>query len=194
MGRSNKTYNRPILLGNKNNCEAKFYSLASPFKRPLNFINELEFLCSQWQDFKLYIFVSDSNVYTELKENKIVENVFKEVSERYPVEPIFFNEEISDFYFLLNRNSLLYLKEKLKNISSELLIADTIFLTNKDNLVFYECINFYDGIWVESINLYCKLDIGIIKEHYCNYVNKIELIKEIKEYPFIKNLLEYSCI
>jgi len=194
MGRSNKTYNRPILLGNKNNCEAKFYSLASPFKRPLNFINELEFLCRQWQDFKLYIFVSDSSVYTELKENEIVENVFKEVSKRYPVEPIFFNEEISDFYFLLNKNSLLYLKEKLKNIASELLIVDTIFLTNKDNLVFYECINFYDSIWVEGVNLSCKLDIEIIKEHYCSHVNNIKLIKEIEYYPFVERLSVYSCI
>ena len=190
---SYKTYNKPILLGNKNNCKAKFYSLASPFKRPLNFINELEFLCSQWQDFKLYIFVSDSNVYTELKENEIVKNIFIEVSKKYPVKPISFNKKVSDFYFLLNKDSLHYLKEKLKNISSELFIADTIFLINRDNLVFYECINFYDGIWTEGVNLSCKLDIETVKEHYCNYVNKIELNKEVKEYPFIENLLEYSC-
>jgi hypothetical protein len=193
MGRSDKAYNEPILLGDKSNCDTRFYTLVSPFKKPLNFINELEFLCTQWQGLILSIFLSDSSVYTLLKENETVQHLFEEITRKYPAVPILFNEKIADYCFILNNGSLDYLKTNLEKKSSELLIADNIFLTNRENLVFYESINFYDGIWIEGINLSYKLDIEILKEHYCNYVNKIELIKEIKNYPFVESISKYSC-
>jgi len=179
-------------LGDKNNNSAKFYNLKTPLKKPLNFIEEIEFLVGICKNCKLAIFLSDSNVFTLLAEDERIKFSFEKIAKLYEAEPFCINGELSDYSFVLNEASLNKFKKFLNKTTSELLIADTILLINEENLVLYESVNFYDGIWSDGVSFSYDINKESLKKQYLPYSDGIELIQSIENYPYIVKILEYS--
>jgi len=181
-----------IYLGDKKNNSAKFYNLKTPLKKPLKFIEEMEFLVSICKNCKLAIFLSDSNVFTLLAEDERIKFAFEKIAKSHEVEPFCINKELSYYSFVLNETSLNEFKQFLNKSTSELLIADNIFLINEENLVLCEYVNFYDGVWSDGASFSYNIDKESLKRHYFSYSDGVDLMQSIDSYPYIEKILEYS--